>query len=225
MKMNKFKFLAMAAFLLIGAVSMSAQDEELDLTFQFCDKNGNVVPDGSEITAAEIDWMIPGVMFAIPTGLEVKNTSSENEYCGVEFLVEELPNGRVDCCFPVNCQTNNTVGVTKTTVVGPLTPGELKDFATEWYPQDGAYGTAKATFRLMVYDEGFNGAKLFRAYGPSVTVTFVYQDPAGINDAVSGSDVKEAGRYSLDGRTIDGKASGLNIVKMSDGTVRKVLVK
>ncbi|MBO4565001.1 MAG: Omp28-related outer membrane protein [Bacteroidaceae bacterium] len=44
-------------------------------------------------------------------------------------------------------------------------------------------------------------------------------------DGYSTDDVREAVRYTLDGRQIGAPQRGLNIIRMSDGTVKKILVK
>ena len=50
--------------------------------------------------------------------------------------------------------------------------------------------------------------------------------PAGVNGVESSMDeAVEVARYSLDGRLLSEPERGVNIVKMSDGTVRKVMVK
>lgn len=50
--------------------------------------------------------------------------------------------------------------------------------------------------------------------------------PAGVNGVESSMDEPvEVARYSLDGRLLSEPERGVNIVKMSDGTVRKVMVK
>ena len=48
---------------------------------------------------------------------------------------------------------------------------------------------------------------------------------AGINEMVVGSDAVPVAYYDVTGRQIDGPRKGINIVKMSDGTAKKVLVK
>ena len=48
--------------------------------------------------------------------------------------------------------------------------------------------------------------------------------PSGI-DVLTSSDATVVARYTLDGRVISAPQAGVNIVKMSDGTVKKVLVK
>ena len=48
--------------------------------------------------------------------------------------------------------------------------------------------------------------------------------PTGI-ETVNNDDATEVARYTIDGRAISAPQAGVNIVKMSDGTVKKVLVK
>ncbi|MCD8291835.1 MAG: Omp28-related outer membrane protein [Prevotella sp.] len=47
----------------------------------------------------------------------------------------------------------------------------------------------------------------------------------GISKAISDTNVTEISRYTTDGRRISTPVKGLNIIKMSDGTARKVMVK
>ena len=50
-------------------------------------------------------------------------------------------------------------------------------------------------------------------------------DPTGIRTAQFGATATEVARYTADGRQIAAPQRGLNIVRMSDGTTRKVIVK
>ncbi len=50
-------------------------------------------------------------------------------------------------------------------------------------------------------------------------------DPSAINAVSTTSDLHEAGRYSLDGRQMSAPQRGLNIIRMSDGSIKKVIVK
>lgn len=47
----------------------------------------------------------------------------------------------------------------------------------------------------------------------------------GITNTTNTTDIKEVSRYSVDGRLLNRPQSGLNIVRYSDGTVKKVIVK
>ena len=50
-------------------------------------------------------------------------------------------------------------------------------------------------------------------------------DATGIDKTTTSTDVKEVSRFSVDGQRLAVPVKGLNIVKYSDGTVRKVVVK
>ena len=55
---------------------------------------------------------------------------------------------------------------------------------------------------------------------------YLSNDPAGIEGVSENkSELKEVARYTIDGRRISTQQRGLNIVKMSDGSTVKVLVK
>lgn len=49
-------------------------------------------------------------------------------------------------------------------------------------------------------------------------------DAAGIDKVATSTDVKEVSRYSANGQRLSAPAKGLNIVKYSDGSVKKVVV-
>ena len=61
----------------------------------------------------------------------------------------------------------------------------------------------------------------------NVTKTHVtdYTDPSGVVSIQTSSAVSVQSRYALDGRQLSTPQKGLNIVHMSDGSVRKVIVK
>jgi len=49
-------------------------------------------------------------------------------------------------------------------------------------------------------------------------------DATGINNVTTSTDVKEVSRYSVNGQRLSAPAKGLNIVKYSDGSVKKVAI-
>ena len=49
-------------------------------------------------------------------------------------------------------------------------------------------------------------------------------DPTGINNVITSNDAKELSRYSVNGQRLSAPSKGLNIVKYSDGSVKKVVV-
>ena len=49
-------------------------------------------------------------------------------------------------------------------------------------------------------------------------------DATGIDKTTTSTDVEEVSRYSVNGQRLVGSTKGLNIVKYSDGSVKKVAV-
>ena len=219
-------------YTLIAALAFAAGSfAQTDNTFEFVDKDGNVVPDGSTITVNEVSDDGMGTLM-IKTGLHVVSHSSNKEGIGLTFNLSKMDNGALSVCFPGNCINYEAVGDydNKTAIVDP---NMNKDFQTEWLP--ATYGTATATFTLSRYEVvkktvprlGVTieevGDKI--ADGPTVTVNFVYTDPTAINGVESSSKKSVVARYNANGQRIAEPQHGLNIVKYSDGTTRKVVVK
>jgi hypothetical protein len=107
---------------------------------------------------------------------------------------------------------------------------ELRPIDMRWTPAAAdAYGTCEVTVKFDVYERtGFFPPFKYNKVedGPSVTVSFVNADPAVT--AISSTEQQSqpvVARYTLDGRRITSPRSGLNIVRMADGTARKVMVK
>lgn len=58
----------------------------------------------------------------------------------------------------------------------------------------------------------------------SIFENIVEYDATGINHITTSGNVKEISRYAADGQRLEVPAKGLNIVKYSDGCVKKVVV-
>lgn len=63
------------------------------------------------------------------------------------------------------------------------------------------------------------------AEGWSAFANIVEFDPTGVSHAAATAEAAEMSRYTLGGVRLGTPARGLNIVKRSDGTVKKVVVK
>ena len=50
-------------------------------------------------------------------------------------------------------------------------------------------------------------------------------DPDGIENVMASEEVTEVARYDIQGRMISKPQKGINIIRFSDGTTRKVIVK
>lgn len=59
----------------------------------------------------------------------------------------------------------------------------------------------------------------------TTTLYVKVDEPTGINNVENASDIYEVARYTVDGKRIAAPQKGVNIVRMSDGSTRKVVVK
>ena len=228
--MNKIIFIGLAFFML-GSMGAKAQtnDEDPFNPITFVDANGNTVADGSHlrVSAAEDVW--GGVQAS--TGLYVNNTSEDEVMTAMKVDVDSMDNGDISCCFPMVCTTTAQMGWHFTTkpdlISGSAT---MVSIQTEWLPESStSYGAAKANLTVCYYETKTNdsGRKIagdLIGYGPSVSVTFVNEDPTGINNAkLSGDSSEVSAIYNLNGKKISNMGHGINIVRLNDGTVRKIV--
>lgn len=227
------KIFTLAMLFVLGLGTSFAQDEEIDNTLQFVDSKGAVVPDGSEITRTEVEDDGFGSA-QISAGLSVKNTSDEKVGTKCEFNVLEVPTGSINCCFPMACMAAPNVG-TYTTMGGLMNASETLDFQTEWIGFE-QYGKAKGTFQILICEVVFKpsptgtGPGTYKAgdviaNGPKITINFINSDPTGINGPTNVTVNRVAERYNAAGARIYAPVKGINILKMEDGSVKKVLVK
>lgn len=239
------KLFTLCAAVLMGSVMAFAQT---DNTFRFVDADGNEVPDGTVLERYErhdsiVHFPPPvgdidnGTM--IPAGLYVENTSSEEVFCAIDYQVTQIDGGVFQICFPTNCVPQTTVTDLISTGTGPIQASSKNDLRTEWIVRIASteteyHGICKATIRLKtmrqvktgevggypIYDYELVG------YGPKVEIIF-YNDGTteGITAPEKAGQAEVEAYYSLDGCRRDVPQKGLNIVKYSDGTAKKVVIR
>lgn len=229
--MKIMTLLASAVLAMTATSAMAQTDLE---TFRFVDKDGNVVTDGSTITVSEAEVNEQGRL-QISTGLFVENTTDEEQAAGLNFSVDRLDNGASECCFPAQCLGGIDHVGNYSATPGGIAAKTKADFRTEWFPT--SYGTCTMTFNLLVnkigsttiiigpYEEEVKTYDEFKAYGPKVTVNFVYSDPTGIDGVVDNSGAKVVSRYNAAGMQVNSEVKGLNIEKLSNGKTIKRIVK
>ena len=206
------KLFTLSLFLLTSAWAM-AQDSN---TFQFVDKDGNVVADGTTVDAKNLaeDVFLGNY---ISTGLSVKNVSAETAAIRMAYQIELIDNGDFQICFPMNCIRKMEPG-TYNTESGSMNAGEIRDMQCEWFPTD--FGTCKVKLSIEV----LSALGLKTADGPTITVIFTNTDPSGII-GIHESPATTQQCFSVDGRKKDGIQKGLNIIRMTDGTTIKLFNK
>ena len=105
--MKNLKLMALAAMLCLGTVNVAAQDEEeLDESFIFVDKEGNEIANGSTVTFVGGKPNPFTGKIQVDVEVSVKNTLPSAEYCSLHIVTTSLPSGSITSCFPSLC-TNN----------------------------------------------------------------------------------------------------------------------
>ena len=219
---------------LFCTVAMFAQDTKG--MFEFADKNGNVVPNGSTLTKTEVEKS--GKELQINTGLFVKPVKPElnGEKLGVKMRleVENIDHGKIKYCPLGSCSVASEKGTFNSTIYFVKT---LDDLATEWIMGTDKEGKAlkgEATVKLTLVackkvSLGFNDFDIeefeWQEVGDcsSVTVKFVYDGTTAINGVADNANATVVARYAADGTRLSAPQKGLNIVKLSNGKTVKYI--
>lgn len=219
---------------LFCTVAMFAQDTKG--MFEFADKNGNVVPNGSTLTKTEVEKS--GKRFQINTGLFVKPVKPEfnGEKLGAKLRVEveSIDHGTIQYCLLGQCMVASEKGTFYSTSDFVKT---LNDLATEWLMGTDKAGNplkGEATVKLTLVackkvSLGLNdfGIEEFewQEVGDcsSVTVKFVYDGTTAINGVTDNANATVVARYAADGTRLSAPQKGLNIVKLSNGKTVKYI--
>ena len=221
--MKNLKLMALAAMLCLGTVNVAAQDEEeLDESFIFVDKEGNEIANGSTVTFVGGKPNPITGKIQVDVEVSVKNTLPSAEYCSLHIVTKSLPSGSIESCFPINCTSNIPADYESDS--GLLFSGETRGLITEWIVEDGNYGTATLTLQLR-HMEKFNKEYIPVGEGPTINVNLIYADPAAI-DGIEGNDnTRIVARYNANGQIVKSPVKGVNILKLSNGKVVKVIEK
>ena len=224
----------------VASTSMYAQG--LDKTFEFCDKDGNVYENGSELTFYDVHVDPDDGTAVLHAPLYVKSTTDEGGYVGITCKYTDMPSGTFKICFPNKCIPSSRASNEIVTDAGgaesmfgdpkPLTKSDAaRDLETAWTDIKG-YGSFNVTYQINVYkqvEEDFLGVTRTNyekiADGSTITVKFLYADPAGINAMQNGGEKKVAAVYNLGGQRTNSMQKGVNIVKYNNGETVKVLNK
>lgn len=219
---------------LFCTVAMFAQDTKG--MFEFADKAGNVVPNGSTLTKTEVEKS--GKRLQINTGLFVKPVKPElnGEKLGVKMRVEveNLDHGTIQYCLLSSCSVASEKGTFYSTSNFVET---LDDLATEWIMGTDKEGKAlkgEATVKLTLVacqkkSSGFDefGIEQFeweeKGDCSSVTVKFVCDGTTAINGVTNNTNATVVARYAANGTRLSAPQKGLNIVKLSNGKTVKYI--
>lgn len=234
--MRNFTFkglLLTAVFMLLGCLSIQAANDDL-ITKQITinlDKAGtlpNKIASSEmyKITNLKIIGEINGTdwnMIREMAGRDNRGYGTEGKLSVLDLSEAKIVKGG-DSYYPGdNCYTSNDeIGEKAFTDCSGLT--SIYVYA-EKVPRIGRYafeGCASRKCTLYVPKGTYDNYRLSEFGYFENIVEF---DPTGIDKTTTSTDVEEVSRYSVNGQRLAVPVKGLNIVKYSDGTARKVVVK
>ena len=164
---------------------LSLQAQEIDESFLFVDEDGEIIEHGSTIIRDVVEMGGDGREF-INSGLYVFNMEgTPNDFLKVHYNIERIDNGSFQICFPITCNTQETVGAYET-AAGQLMM-DLQDLQSEWFPVADGICMVSVTLELLEKKGSFpNFSYEHKAYGPTVVLKFVKGNPGGMLGDVNG---------------------------------------
>lgn len=211
--------------LCVGLLAGLAVQAQSDFPLQFVDKDGQIIPDGTELDILEYeeDELFGDIL--MPTNVWVKNISDGTVQGGGSYTIQKIDNGSFQTCFPSNCMRQSVEG-TFSTGNDAFMPGQLRNMQTEWLPTDE--GICVVTYQLQTYSQNpFTQKWMLDANGPTITLNYFY-GTTGINE-IKNEKLKmkngDGSWYDLRGRQVQGRPSS-GVYIMTDGKhIRKVAIK
>lgn len=228
------KHLLTLSFGLLCGASAFAQVE-------FVDSKGNIIPDGSTVVRNEIEKPVPVLeMYQINSGISVKNTSSAAVSVKSQINSTDIPFGQVALCFPGSCwinigdftgsypthkptQANLSADGPWTSNESPVAAGSVTSIQSEWklnnlgqttFNKDTDKGSCTVTYSLLVNNKAVT------------TINVIYTtDPNALTD-INGTAADNAtvtSYYNAAGQKTTSAAKGISIVRLSDGSTKKVI--
>lgn len=199
--------------LLMLAATLAAQAQH----YIFVDSNGQQVANGSTLTRStpkDNPMTVSG--YEIGSGLFVKNVDANSDYTVlVETTISQIDNGELECCFPATCQNYRKTG-TYSSAQTQFGQGETASLHSEWLP--AADGTCTVTYTLKV----FNGPFEMTDSRYAVTIGYLF-NMADIKQMAADAPQPAMLFDALGRRHTTAPRGGISIVRMSDGTVRKMV--
>lgn len=219
------KIIMLCMGLLVSAAMGTAQ-AAADGTFQFCDKDGNVIADGATVTRDKVEKEenpdydpkdpedIKYFKYQIPTGLWIKNTNASNETCKVKYNIKQMDHGGFQICVAGQCRNVDAVGEYETGSMD-IAGNALENLDSEWSPNSEKDGKCVIEFQI----ESSHGV------GPKVTVNYVHTKGGSTKGDFNGNgkidvdDVKVLIQAIVDGKTAtEHDIDGNGVVNVSDVT-------
>lgn len=186
---------------MLTAAILSAQTSDY---FEFVDKDGNVVPDGTTLTFTEVtpeeDLFTGEVINYMYARLSVRNKTATNRALRIKMAINRIDNGNYQLCFPMACKTYSQA-VTTVTEGGLMSANELRDLQTEWLPADKGGCDVVLTIEVLnMTGSIFNPTFTHLADGPAVTLH--YRNGIGDPDPELKGDISGNGSVDVEDMNI-----------------------
>lgn len=212
----------------MGCMMVYAQDD-VNHAYEFVKADGTVIPNGSTVVVDRVvkeeDPETGEEIVMVVADFTVKNVSGTND--GLVRLVNtitRIDNGSystcaMGLCIPGKTEVEEFYSSHASIPVG-ATAGDLQ---TEWYAD--AYGQCIVELQIEIGQKyGVNDFE-FLDFGPSITAVFDYPDPSGVKELGQGRYATEVARYTLGGAKTSAAQKGVQVVRLSDGSTRKIVVR
>jgi len=179
---------------------------------RFVDAQGNEIKDGSTIYMTKVEEDFFGDKMVVLEGVYVENTTSKDVEVYMDANIVSLPSGSFQCCLGSQCKALES-GTIKIEKVSLAANSKIVVDKTEWMVGTSTSGVATVTLQL-----GTAG----KIDGSKITVKFLLGDDASAIRNTNSSNKIVAAYYSVDGKQISKAVKGLNLVRYTDGTVKKI---
>ena len=166
--MKRFFTIIISALTLLAWPAQA--QEEIDESYLFVNKNGEVIPNGATVICNEVE-LFDGETEIINSGVSVKNMVGSMDYIKMLYEIERIDNGSYQICFPTSCNYQDEEGLYET-ANGQLM-GEIQDIMSEWLPVADGECIVTLALELLTKQGGFPPTYVHKAYGPSITLRFI----------------------------------------------------
>ena len=213
--------------MIVVLATMTTYAQATDQSFVFTDLQGNTINDGAVINVKEVN---ANGQLVVP--LRVKNVSGEKRAASMYENLNDMPvGGTWQTCAFGNCVPMSASGYSSKSICAADFESGIE---TEWIPIEGQYASWSATLQIHVFNivqetkfgqtREVAGSEII-GYGPTVTVNFTYSDPAHVDGVETNQNRSFSHCYSVDGTEQPHVQKGVNILRLTDGSVRKMVKK
>lgn len=179
-------------------------EQKEEPTVTFTDDLGNTYDEEAILVMDNYEKSVFGDYVSLK-GLNIKNISEQDTNFRLTASISQIPGGSFQCCLGDACHRMKKPGVITIEGISNVGGELIPVIDTEWYIENGRYGTLEVIFTLETND----GGQFVNA--GSVTVQFVYTYETGI-EMIDTETNQVDNVYTIDGRRAKNPSKGLYII-------------